>query len=327
MMPLLQRQKRDAVIAELTRFIRRHAASPSQRRLLEICFLRLRRDCCQDEPLLFMELPLAVHAAAGGSADSAIRIAAACSLVFIGADVLDDLADGDSRPEWAGSSAGEITLAAATYLSSLAPMAIAELELPCQTKADLHITLASGLLHMASGQHDDLNTTSCIESITPKFIEQAVIGKSGQEFKMFCALAAQAAGASSEASDHYGTMGLAIGVGGQLASDCFELLEDPEARDLRHGTWTLPLAMHRSRLSEGERPAFEQLVDRARSNEDARTVLRDNIRNSGALRMTVFTVETYRQQALRELDAARPAAEARTAIHNLINTLSFFKSC
>lgn len=85
--------------------------------------------------------------------------------------------------------------------------------------------------------------------------------------------------------------------------------------------------MHRSRLSEGERPAFEQLVDRARSNEDARTVLRDNIRNSGALRMTVFTVETYRQQALRELDAARPAAEARTAIHNLNNTLSFFKSC
>lgn len=321
----IQQQQRQAVIDELTAFIERHAESPPQLQLLKGFLDRLKRDCNQSDPLLFMELPLSVHIAAGGSQRSAYRVAAACSLAFMGADVLDDLADGDIRPEWNGLAPGEITLAAATCLSALAPLAIAELGLPSQISAALHKTLAAGLLQMAAGQHDDLHTTGRTGGINPESIEKALKGKSGQEFAMFCSLASQAAGASEQSVGHYYSMGLAIGVAGQLASDCYELLEDPEARDLHHGTWTLPLAIHYSRLSAGEKSAFEKLLEQARNNESARSLVREAIRTSGALRITIFKVETYRQQALRALDAAMPLREGRIASRALIDSITFFE--
>lgn len=315
---------RREVWAEARALVGRCVVSGSQRRLLETVLDGLAPVVEQESPLLFMEVPLAVHSAAGGGGIAAVRIAAACSLVFLGADVLDDLADGDVRPGWEGFSPGELTLGAATLLSALAPLALADLGLSAGTAAALHRTLSLGLLRMAAGQQDDLRSTVSAGEITPETIEAAVVGKSGQEFAMFCSLAAQAAGASAEAAGHYAAMGMAIGTGGQIASDCFELLEDPAARDLRRGALTLPLALHLDRLSGEKRPAFRALLERARADEEARNTVRQEIRTGGALRIAVFAVETHRQRALRELTAANPAAEGRRALLNLIDELSFF---
>lgn len=316
--------RRREVLAEARALVSRGAGSAAQRRLLEVALDGLAPVVEQDGPLLFMEVPLAVHAAAGGGGAPAVRLAAVCSLVFLGADVLDDLADGDLRPGWEAFSPGELTLGAATLLSALAPLAVAELGLPPVTTAALHRTLALGLLRMAAGQHEDLRSTAFPVEVTPDSIEAAVAGKSGEEFAMFCSLAAQAAGASPEVASHYAAMGKAIGTGGQIASDCFELLEDPAARDLRRGALTLPLALHLERLAGEQRTAFRELLERARKEETARESVRREIRAGGALRMTVFAVETHRQRALRELAAANPVGEGRAALHNLIDELSFF---
>lgn len=318
------RNPRDEVFEQIRSFLGKQASTSCQQRLFEIALAALRRTWAEGPPLLFIEVPMAVHIAAGGDRRRATSIAAACALVFLGADILDDLADGESRPEWERSTTGEVTLAAATCLSALAPLALSEIKLPARTVAKLHRTLTHGLLRMAAGQYDDLHSTAQQSETSPEAVEDAVAGKSGEEFAMFCALAAVAAGANARVTRHYAAMGKAIGTGGQIASDCYELFEDPEARDLRQGTLTLPLALHISRLSGAEKAEFRKRLVRARTSATSRERIRKLVRSSGALRMAVFTVETYRQRALRELDCAKPIQEGRDRLHNLIDSISFF---
>jgi geranylgeranyl pyrophosphate synthase len=311
------------VFAAVRSFARRWAADDRQRQLLETAIAGLEPHARRSEPVFFVELPLLVYGAIRGDARPAMPLAAATTLLFLGADIFDDLADGDRPAHWDGHSPAEINLAAANLLCALTPLALAELPASAERIVAMQTTLTKGLLRMSAGQQSDL-AAHRRSQVGVADIESAVAGKSGEELAIFAMLAAQFAAASAEQVEHYAMVGRALGTGAQLASDCYELFTDPESRDLAHGATTLPIALQCECLRGAERNAFEMLLTRARTEEAARAEIRRQLMASGALRHCAFIVETYRQRALRMLAAAEPREPAAGELRALIGRISFF---
>jgi hypothetical protein len=268
--------ERDTLVLRwLERFVAEAAQDEPQRRLLDTALEGLRRHIAEsraeDTPIPSIDYPFAICAAAQASDHpaSVTALAGACSLVFLGLDILDDVADGDRPPHWGDCSPAEISLAGATVLSTLPSLALARLVIPAELRAAMQQTLSCGLLRMSAGQHADLAMTDAL-IVNPERVEASVVGKSGEQVATYCALAAQLAGLSEPQAADYAAMGRHLGTAGQLLSDCHELLCDPEMRDLAHGARTLPVVLFLARLGEVEREAFLTLLDRARHDNAAR---------------------------------------------------------
>ena len=169
-----------------------------------------------------IHLPLLVHGALSGDDAPAVPLAGATALVFLGADICDDLADGDMPAHWANHRPSAISLAATTLLAALPQRAIARLDAPPTTRDAMQAALAAGLLRMSAGQQDDLAMAGSANP-DPQAVETSVAGKSGAEMETFAALAALLAGATPAVVASCAALGRAIGTGGQIASDCHDL--------------------------------------------------------------------------------------------------------
>jgi hypothetical protein len=80
------------------------AAAEPQHGLLSTALTGLKLQAQEDESLIFARVPLLVYAGCGGEAMTAVPLAAATTLLFLGIDILDDLADGDLPEHWQISS-------------------------------------------------------------------------------------------------------------------------------------------------------------------------------------------------------------------------------
>jgi geranylgeranyl pyrophosphate synthase len=323
----------DEVLSHAEAFALESAVSSRQRALLQTALDGLRAQVKawnpvgEDEERValppFVYVPLAVFAAIRGEAESAVPLAAAASLLFLGIDIFDDVADGDCAARWPNTSAAEMNLCAATLLSSLPQQIISDLEAPPETINRMQRTLAVGLLRMSAGQQGDLaRMGSCALSVDE--IIASVVAKSGEEVAMFARMAAELAGASESLADIYAEFGRCLGTAGQLSSDCYELFADAEGRDFRHGARTLPVALHLERLPEQERAQFLDLLERAREDERAREVVRETLHAGAVLRRCAFIVETYCQRALRAVEEARAKEPGRSDLLALVESITFF---
>ena len=305
-------------------FATSRARTLHQRRLLQTALHGLREQTSgQDAHPPFVHLPLLVYSGLRGNDERAISLAAATSLLFLGLDIFDDLADGDLPPHWNGTPTQEINLAAATLLCALPQLAIAGLDAPAARLAAMQRTLAEGLLRMSAGQERDLAMAGR-DDVAPEEVEESVVAKSGEELAIFASLAAQFAGAPEEVADTYALMGRALGTAGQLASDCYDLFTAPHSRDLAHGTRTLPVAMHLRRQVGEDRTSFLRQLEQARKDALAQEVVRQRLRAAGDLRRCAFLVEVYCQRALRALKQADPLEPAATDLRAMIDSVSFF---
>lgn|GEM_PF-1048204 len=293
------------------------SASPAQRRLLDTAFAGLESTVREIKArtgfVPMIDLAPAVHAAISREHAAAVPLAAACAFVFLGLDLFDDLADGDRQRQWEGHSAAEMNLAAATVLTCLPTLIIAGLDVSAARRARMAERLACGLLRMSAGQQADLALTGARE-VRPSDVEAAVVGKSGEQFATYCALAAEMAGASEDVVGLYADFGRELGTAGQFASDCHELLVDPECRDLAHGSRTLPLATHMERLPPDERSVFLDLLDSARSDAAARDMVRRRLRETAEVRRIMFGVHIRLQRARRLLDRAGAGEPGRSRL-------------
>ena len=314
---------REEVLLWAEAFAVEHAVTTRQRRLLETAFVGLRREMLDGAALPFVHLPLLVYSALRGDHRPAIPLAGVTTLLFLGLDIFDDLADGDGRTHWKGYRAAEVNLAAATLLSSLPQLAIAGLEAPAAHIAAMQRMLASGLLVMSAGQHDDIAMIDCF-AVSVDEVEASVARKSGEELATFSGLAAQLAEAAPDIMNAYSRFARALGTASQLASDCYELFNDPVCRDLVHGTRTLPIALHLDRLPAQDKSEFLALLDRAKHDQFAQETVRNRLRASGAMRLCAFSVELYCQRALRALEEAHARGPAYDGLRAMVNEVSFF---
>ena len=69
----------------------------------------------------WIQLPILAHAACGGNEDAAIRLAGACTLLYLGADLFDNLMDDELPERWSSRGPPQATLAAATLLARPSP--------------------------------------------------------------------------------------------------------------------------------------------------------------------------------------------------------------
>lgn len=315
------------IIAFSRQFVLAQAASNRQAQILTSLLTGLTAQLNSPEyktPFAVFELASLVTIAIAGPTPAAEQLGAVAAFVFVGADVLDDLADGDLHPHWTGYSLSEIALAAAACLSCLPQSLIASLNAPPAVRDQMQRTLAEGLLHMAAGQHADLSMAGSNE-VSPSAVQQAVENKSGEECALFCKLAAEFCHASPERVKAFSDMGRALAMAGQFAGDCYELFEDARGRDFAAGNRTLPIALHLQRLMGVDRIEFLALLESARTSEPARQQIREILWQAGHVRHCAFIAEVHRQQALRYLSAANPRETAASDLRRIIDNVSFFR--
>jgi len=313
----------EAVFNRVSDLVASLAVAEPQRGLLRTALTGLKLQAQEDEFLIFARVPLLVYAGCGGEAMAAVPLAAATTLLFLGIDILDDLADGDLPGHWQGYRPSEINLTATTLLAALPQLIIAELDAPASRLAAMQRTLALGLLRMSAGQQRDLALAGS-SMVSPREVEDLVAAKSGAEVAMFATLAAQFAGAGLEAVNAYAEFGRTLGTGAQLASDCHDLFQAPHSKDLANGTRTLPIALFLKRLSGEERTSFLTLLEQARVDVAAQEAVRGRLRPSGVVRHCAFMVELYCQRGLRALEQAAPREPAATGLKALVDGISFF---
>ncbi len=315
---------RERVLSLAESLIIDHARNPQQRRLLLSALHGLRKQLTDQESPPFVFLPLLVYEAISGTREPAFPLSAAMTLLFLGIDIHDDLADGDLPAHWKPFHPAEIHLAAATLLSSLPQLALSELNTGPECSAAMHRSLACGLLRMSAGQQTDLALAGRT-NVSAEEVEASVESKSGEELALFATLAAQLAQAPPSIAQAYATMGRAFGTGGQLSSDCFDLFHAKWSRDLANGTRTFPIALHLERLKGGKRGHFLRLLERAKKSASAQGEVRRCLREAGELRRCAVIVEIYCQKALSALKAANPKEPAGAHLRDLIEFNSLFR--
>jgi geranylgeranyl pyrophosphate synthase len=270
-----------------------------------------------------VHLPLAVYRGLGGSEKLALPLAAASSLLSLGIHLHDDIADDGLAPHWQGYRMSEIGLAATTLCAALPQCILADLDAPPDRRAAIAQTIAGALLRMAAGQQRDLALAGASE-ITAAEVEAIAVTKTGDELVLCIVPATLLAGASPDVVCLYEALARALGTGGGLASDCYDLFTAPQSHDLANAVRTLPIALHLDALAGPERKAFLSLLERAREDAEAQTIVRKELIASGALRHSAFLIEIYRQQALALLDQLAPPEPTRTLLQAKIDEMSFF---
>jgi geranylgeranyl diphosphate synthase, type I len=313
----------ERVLSWIADLIAEIAVSEQQRALLQTAAVGLQHAissiAVSGDCIASIEAPLAVHAAiTGAEEDCAIPLAAACALVCLGVKLFDDVADGDRPSHWREYSAGEMSLAAATILTTLPPIVLARLDVEPERQLRMQQILAEGLLRMSAGQQADLSLTGK-HAVTVAEVEAAVAGKTGAHLATYCRLAAEAAGATPEVTARYSAVGHEIAIARQLISDCHELVMDPECRDLAHGARTMPIAAHMNRLTGAERTRFLDLLDRARTDRGAEIAVRQELDASGEIGRTMLRARLHYGRARAIVDRIGACEPGRTRLLRVID--------
>jgi heptaprenyl diphosphate synthase len=298
-------------------FVAQTAASAGQRALLETALLELRAARAQESWTSPVHLPLLVHGALTGDDEPAVPLAVALSLLQLGIDLLDHIADGEVDPCWSGRSEAAVHLAAVGFLSAVGPRAVAELPVSATLRAELQRGLCVALFEVGAGQQRDLELASggppSLEAV-----RAAVAGKTGACRAWFARLAALLAGSSPERVESCARLGFHLGMALQWRSDVEDSLS-PESRDLAAGTPTLPVALWLARRSGADRDAGWALVRRARSDAEARAHVQREILGSGVVRWCCLSIDAERARARAALDDMEAREPWRRWMHAWID--------
>lgn len=259
-----------------------------------------------------VELPLLVHGALSGREEPALPLAGACTLVYLGADLLDNLADRELPERWRRRSPAEATLAGAALLAPLVQAALDRLDggAPPARIGRVRRAFTQGLLTMAAGQHDDL-LLSGRALVTPAQARLVAERKSGAEVRLFAEAAAALATDDGGAVERLAAFGLALGTAGQIASDLADLCAGEGSHDLAEGKRTLPVACGLVRAEGTARRRLLAMLRAAREDPEARREAVAALAAAGGLAHGLVVVEIYRRRALREIQALpglRPGA-------------------
>jgi geranylgeranyl diphosphate synthase, type I len=309
-----------SVLDWLEDFLRALPVPPSHRALLRRHLDVGRTQAIEQPKLPSVQLPLTVHAAITGLAEPAFPLAAACTLIYLGADLLDNVADEELPPDWASVGPGTATLAATTLLGPLTVLVLERLAVSVAVRWQIAQELAATLLAMGVGQATDI-APGTLGQVTPAQCRAIAEAKSGAQLAGYARAAALLAGAHREGVDRYAEIGMCLGTAGQLASDLGEALAIP-SHDLRRGTLTLPIVLAHRRLDPAGRTQLERLLDGARSNEDMHAQVQELLVAARVHAHVALTVELYRRRGLTALEAAEPLPAATAELADLLADVS-----
>ncbi len=225
------------------------------------------------------ELTLAIfRSASGPSPDqaaarsrAAVLLGAAVHLLYLVSDVLDDVEDGDYTD---AGLAMPLALNASTGLLFLAQHAL--LSIPGTVVAATRLVEAVRrfnleLVRVCSGQHEDLQSSSCDDSMSEERCLAVAEAKNSAMHGTFYALAATLASDNQELAGLFRAFGSKLGLALQLHNDLHDILSPQSKQDLAAGKATLPLVYSLAQAEYG--PQVRRLLQELTERPPAQGVL------------------------------------------------------
>ena len=121
------RERVERVFASLEQLIGTLPVPPSHRELIWVHLNAGREQALASPRLPAIQLPLLVHAAIIGDERPAHHLAEACTLLYFGVDLFDNLIDDELSSTWDTRDPAEASLAATTLLAAAPQIAVARL--------------------------------------------------------------------------------------------------------------------------------------------------------------------------------------------------------
>jgi geranylgeranyl pyrophosphate synthase len=271
------------------------------------------------------DVPLTVAEVLGCPAREARVAAAACTLLWAGADLMDDAADGDLPPVWRGTPSSRIGLVAANLLATLPHLVAAELDGDLRERgmrlARFGELVSRTLFEMSQGQFADLESARCVHS--REDYARLLRLKTGSEIGLFAAAPALLAGQDACAVERWHSFGVAYGCMAQLFTDVASTFAEPPEGDLLRGKRTLPVLYALERLSGDERTAFRRDLETASTGNHgaARRAIRSMLELRAA-RFSLSRVELLRRRAVERLPVRLAKLPVDHGLHAVVRGFS-----
>jgi len=314
----------ERVFASIDELIRTLPVPPDHRELLRV-HLGVGRDLAEANPELpAIRLPLLVHAAITGDEIPALPVAGACTLLYLGADLLDNLLDDELPSVWRRRDPAEAYLAATTLLAVAPQLSIARLReqgKPPGRLWELSHLFARSLLTMSAGEHEDLLFAGRTD-VGPETCRAMTERKSGSELALFARAAAMLATEDPTTIEEYTSFGWCLGTAGQICSDVGDIWSEGTSRDLLNGKRTLPIVHALSTLRGEPRERLQGLLGAARESGEDHEEVRTLLAEAGSMQYTALVVEVYRHRACAHLAAASPREPAGRDLKGLVDAAS-----
>lgn len=275
----------------------------------------LRNDLSQTS--IFRLLPFPVVGALGGDPGVALPLVVSSRIWWTGAEVFDDLSDGQYNPAIAGLSASE-ALVASTACLAVVPIAfLAEQPLPPRFVSGWTREFLDSSLRAAEGQLTDVASDTAAPTWTN--VMQMYAGKSGSPYARDSVMAARMAGVHTSQLRGWRAFGQLFGVLRQLVND--QAAKSPEAdEDLINGTSTLLLAHVAETITTAiDSDIFASLRLQARQNPTARVRLNEILRDPNMSSTYNRRIRSIHAQLSALLDSLAPRSEHRDLLQWMLN--------
>jgi geranylgeranyl diphosphate synthase type I len=319
---MLERVER--VFAFIDDLIEALPVSTSHRELLQVHLGVVGEDAKACPEMSAVQVPFLVHAAIADDERPALPVAAACTLLYLGADLLDSMIDDELPPPWHIRDSAEAYLTAATLLGALPQLSIARLREQGTPPARLwrlaHL-FADTVLTMNAGQHEDL-LFSDLENVSLEDCRAVVERKSGSASALLARAGAILATEDPFTIQAYTAFGLCYGIAKQLINDVWGIWGEGASQDLLNGRRTFPIVHALSTLRGEQREQLQRLLAVARESTEHHDEVRAVLVAAGSVRYTALIVWVYQQQARNHLAAASPQGIAGRELRMLLDRAS-----
>jgi geranylgeranyl pyrophosphate synthase len=318
------RERVESVFASLEQLIKTLPVPPAHRELIWVHLDAGRGRAMALPGVPAIQLPLLVHAAITGEERPAHPLAEACTLLYFGVDLFDNLIDDELSPSWDNRDPAEASLAATTLLAAAPQLALARLReygVPPERLWELARLFSETLLAMSAGEHEDVLLTGRVD-VRPEMCRGMIERKSGAEFALFAKAGAMLATEDEWVIEQYAALGRCLGIASQLRSDVWDLYGAEWSRDLINGKCTLPVVHALSTLQGEDRGRLLGLLGAARESAEHHDEVRTLLAATGSIRHTTLVIEVYLRRARDNLAATSPLEPAAQALRTLLDEVS-----
>jgi len=275
----------------------------------------------EKDNLSLIVLPVLCCQATDGDAHRAIPVAAAWQLLYLAAQVLDDIEDGETdhalwvtlgKPQALNIATGLI-FASQRALSGLPRWGV---------YASLTLTFLDDfgrtILRMCAGQHADLAAQNGADLPLEQY-QAIVAAKSGDFFALACRVGAMLGAGDAHQVAHYAEFGYNLGVLLQISDDLVGLWESGPRNDLAAGQQTLPMLYAMSVAAPRQRAVLRELLLQAPGDAGAETEARQMIIALGAPIYLLAEAQVHRLQAEAAVRAAGQFSPASDQLLTLVD--------
>jgi geranylgeranyl diphosphate synthase type I len=311
------------VFAFLDELIEELSVPPSHKELLRGPLDLVREEANASPEMSTVQVPLLVHAAIAGDEKPAIPVAAACTILCLGADLLDSIIDHELPNLWHIRDSAEINLAVTTLVGALPQLSIARLREETQptTIWGLAHLFADTILTINAGQHEDLLFSNSV-NVSLKDSRVMIERKTGSATALLAKAGAMLATEDPFRVRSYAAFGSCYGIAKQLVNDAWGIWGEGASQDLFNGRRTFPVVHALSALRGARREQLQRLLALSRESAEYHDEVRALLATAGSARYTALIGWLYQQRARNHLVAASPQGSAGRELQGLLDGAS-----